>query len=287
MNPNPLATNPQQATAGTKITLLNLDVRPAPFFYKGMSETSLSGSGLQASIAEHPNEDASRDPTLSGSEDRRDSSDQPLSSLGSAPAFGEGNTLLSAPIVKDANKRRKPKNNMTKSNSSFISRVIVHETLAKRMQDRPLDGLYAFANINRAFQWLDMSSSNKVCNPVQYYVWVRVLTDYAQADYMTKVLFTKAHCLCHDVNMVTKSASHIDVIMGFSTGEIIWWEPISQRYARLNKNVSCLEPNFRALRRLTFSGRHQWNSGLTDQMDPRFREPLSSSAHGRLSCSVR
>ena len=25
--------------------------------------------------------------------------------------------------------------------------------------------------------------------------------------------------------------------MGFSTGEIIWWEPMSQRYTRLNKNV--------------------------------------------------
>lgn len=106
---------------------------------------------------------------------------------------------------------------MTKSNSSFISRVIVHETLSKRIQERPTDGLYVFANINRAFQWLDLSSPNK-------------------ADYMTKVLFTKAHCLCHDVNQVTRSANHIDVIMGFSTGEIIWWEATSQRYARLNKN---------------------------------------------------
>lgn len=40
------------------------------------------------------------------------------------------------------------------------------------------------------------------------------------------------------MNPVTKSPSHIDLIMGFSTGEIIWWEPISQRYTRLNKNVS-------------------------------------------------
>lgn len=30
----------------------------------------------------------------------------------------------------------------------------------------------------------------------------------------------------------------MDVIMGFSTGEIIWLEATSQRYARLNKNVS-------------------------------------------------
>ncbi|KAJ2976221.1 hypothetical protein NQ176_g5081 [Zarea fungicola] len=55
-------------------------------------------------------------------------------------------------------------------------------------------------------------------------------------DYFTKILFTKAHCLCHDVNLTTKGASHLDVIMGFSTGEIIWLEPISQRYTRLNKN---------------------------------------------------
>lgn len=63
---------------------------------------------------------------------------------------------------------------------------------------------------------------------------------WRQADYFTKILFTKAHCLCHDVNQITKSTNHIDVIMGFSTGEIIWWEATSQRYARLNKNVrSC------------------------------------------------
>ena len=61
--------------------------------------------------------------------------------------------------------------------------------------------------------------------------------DCFQAEYLTKILFTKAHCLCHDVNKVTKSSTHIDVVMGFSTGEIIWWEPITQRYTRLNKNV--------------------------------------------------
>jgi len=65
----------------------------------------------------------------------------------------------------------------------------------------------------------------------------RELTVPGQSDYLTKILFTKAHCLCHDVNRITKTASHIDVIMGYSTGEIIWWEPVSQRYTRLNKNV--------------------------------------------------
>lgn len=83
-------------------------------------------------------------------------------SIGSAPAFGEGNSSLLSAVGKDAGKRRKPKNNIAKSNSSFISRCIVNESLTKRLQDRPSDGYFAFANINRAFQWLDLSSSQKV-----------------------------------------------------------------------------------------------------------------------------
>jgi hypothetical protein len=65
-----------------------------------------------------------------------------------------------------------------------------------------------------------------------------VVNIQTQVDHLTKILFTKAHCLCHDINQITKAQNHIDLIMGFSTGEIIWFEPISQKYTRLNKNVS-------------------------------------------------
>ncbi|KAK9424184.1 putative catabolite repression protein creC [Seiridium unicorne] len=217
VNPNPLATTPQPATAGTRISLLNLGLRaPPPVFYR-----LPSASNLSTSIAEHPNESRySNDAKSSTDGEGRGTSvsDQPVSSTTPlAPAFGEGNSLLAPEKTKDLNKRRKPKNNMTKSNSSFISRVIINETLSKKLQDRPSDGLFVFANINRALQWLDLSSPSK-------------------ADYLTKILFTKAHCLSHDVNLVTKGPGHLDVIMGFSTGEIIWWEPVSQRYTRLNKN---------------------------------------------------
>lgn len=217
VNPNPLATTPQPATAGTRISLLSLETKsPPPTFFRYPSASALS-----TSIAEHPNEGRySNDAKMSSDGEGQGTSlsEAPVSlNAVSAPAFGEGNTLLAPEKTKDLNKRRKPKNNMTKSNSSFISRVIINETLSKKLQERSNDGVFAFANINRAFQWLDLSSSSK-------------------SDYLTKILFTKAHCLSHDVNQVTKATGHLDVIMGFSTGEIIWWEPISQRYTRLNKN---------------------------------------------------
>ncbi|KAL1841663.1 hypothetical protein VTJ49DRAFT_6769 [Mycothermus thermophilus] len=214
INPNPLSTAPQPATAGTKLTLLNLDVNPlAPAVRTGSRSEGTLGSGQ-----DHTDEaQSSTDARESSSDAGRISSVDVAGFKPTAPAFGESNALLAPAPQKDANKRRKPKNNLTKSNSSFISRVIHHDSFNKRLQDRPRDGLFAFANINRGFQWLDLSSPSK-------------------AEYLTKILFTKAHCLCHDVNRVTRSSTHIDVIMGFSTGEIIWWEPITQRYIRLNKN---------------------------------------------------
>jgi catabolite repression protein CreC len=135
-----------------------------------------------------------------------------------APAFGENNAALSPVIGRgEGLKRRKPKNNIIKSNSSFVSRVIPHEALAKKLSERDQGGSFAFVNINRAFQWLDLSSGNK-------------------AEPMTKILFTKAHVLCHDVNALTKHPTHIDLIMGTSASDIIWYEPMSQKYARINKN---------------------------------------------------
>ncbi|OTA98642.1 hypothetical protein M426DRAFT_17203 [Hypoxylon sp. CI-4A] len=220
INPNPLATTPQPATAGTKLSLLSLETRaPPPALFK-LTPTNTT---LSPSIAEHPSEGRySNDAKLSSDGEGvaasfSDGGPSTSATAISAPAFGDGNALLAPERTKDPNKRRKPKNNMTKSNSSFISRVIINEAFSKKLADRPSDGLFAFANVNRAFQWLDLSSPTK-------------------AEYLTKILFTKAHCLSHDVNLVTKSSSHIDLIMGFSTGEIIWWEPMSQRYTRLNKN---------------------------------------------------
>lgn len=168
INPNPLATTPQPATAGTKLSVLSLSSRRGPpLLYKVDTNKSGKSNALYSSIKEHPSEGRASGDIAPGSSDGARTSltgsapGQQLS-IGSAPAFGEGNSSLQPPITKDAGKKKKPKNNIAKSNSSFISRCIVNETMGKRLQDRSPDGLFAFANINRAFQWLDLSSPTKV-----------------------------------------------------------------------------------------------------------------------------
>jgi hypothetical protein len=208
-NANPLATVPNPPTAGVKLSLISIRPRRnAPQFYN--AKISMSGNSDLRSIRESERE---------GRQSAENSYDGASANDGSTPVFGGGNAALaSAPATgKDALKKRKPKGNIIKSSSSFVSRVITHEALTKRQNEHNPEGLFLFANINRAFQWLDYSSK-------------------AKEEPLTKILFTKAHMLCHDVNELTKSSTHLDVIMGSSAGDVIWYEPMSQKYTRINKN---------------------------------------------------
>lgn len=218
-NPNPLATTISPPTAGTKLSLVVLAPRQhshARIYRPGT--TASTRSELAASIQESPHENLSH---ASEAESHSQNGVTHSSIEGShAPLFGEGNPMLAltnGKDTKDPSKRRKPKSNIVKSNSSFVSRVIPSDALSKRLAERDQAGLIAFANVNRALQWLDLSAPNK-------------------EEHLTKILFTKAHALCHDINAITKGPTHIDVVLGFSTGDIIWYEPISQKYVRINKN---------------------------------------------------
>jgi hypothetical protein len=52
-----------------------------------------------------------------------------------------------------------------------------------------------------------------------------------------RLTFSRAYPTCHDVNLVTSSHEHLDIIIGFNTGDFVWFDPISNRYSRINKNV--------------------------------------------------
>lgn len=212
-NNNPLATTIGPPQAGTKLSVVTFTTRRAPAPHNLFSLATSQGSRSQVP---HSIEEETQSP--------RSDTGSVTNGFHSAAwnehaGFGDNNPALQpvTPAKSKKDQKLKPKNNIVKSNSSYVSRVIPHEGLQKRLSERPIDGLMAFANVNRSFVWLDLSSEIKTEN-------------------MTKVLFTKAHALCQDVNSHTKSQTHIDIIIGFNTGDIIWYEPISQKYARLNKN---------------------------------------------------
>ncbi len=80
---------------------------------------------------------------------------------GKVSAFGAGNPALSTG-TKEATKRKKPKQALSKTTSTFISRFQPSESLSKRLQERSLDGLFAFVNVKRAFEWIDLTSTGAV-----------------------------------------------------------------------------------------------------------------------------
>ncbi|KAI5301228.1 hypothetical protein KEM55_009178 [Ascosphaera atra] len=205
-NPNPLSTTPQPPTCGVKVT---------PVYFENPNPTTRYFPVRAAGNIYWPNAPTTRNGR----------------SLGSAeltPVYGEAlASSLASGSGKDKNKdkdrdpnglhRRKPKSNIVKSGSSFISRVLNYESAPRRLTDRPLDGMFLFANINRAFEWLDLAGKHK-------------------QDPYVKILFTKAHMLCHSVNEWTKSQQHLDAVLGSSLGDILWYELMSQKYTRINKN---------------------------------------------------
>ncbi|KAL8779621.1 MAG: hypothetical protein Q9194_001364, partial [Teloschistes cf. exilis] len=214
-NPNPLATAPPPPTTGVKISVSRINPRKPPQLYKIANTNSTRSNLATYSIKESEKESRSSHDTSSDG-----LAPHSANVAGKTPVFGEDNALLTPATSKDGVKRKKPKTNIVKSNSSWISRVMPHEAMTKRIQEHNPEGLLAFANINRAFQWLDLSSSNDT-----------------KAQHVIKILFTKAHILCHDINLFTKGPNHLELVLGASTGDIMWFEAFSQKYARINKNA--------------------------------------------------
>ena len=149
---NPLATTPTPPKSGVKLSICILNPRKsAPPLYRVDTSTSTRSNLGTYSIKEHEKESRSSHETNSdGTNNTYPSNGTP----GRTPVFGE-DSLVSG---KEGLKRKKPKTNLVKSNSQFISRVILHDQLSKRLQEHKPEDLFVFANIDRAYQWLDLSS---------------------------------------------------------------------------------------------------------------------------------
>lgn len=156
INLNPLATTPTPPKAGIKLSIcITAPRRSSPQLYRTNTSASTRSNLGTYSIREHEKESRSSHDTS------RDSGNPQHSSSGTnerTPVFGEDNILLTPVAGKEGLKRKKPKTNLVKSNSQFISRVIPHDQLSKRLQEHNNEGIFVFANIDRAYQWLDLSS---------------------------------------------------------------------------------------------------------------------------------
>ena len=157
VNPNPLATTPTPPKVGIKLTICITSPRkPSPQLYRLNTSASTRSTLGTYSIRESEKESRSSHETNSNAAITQLPSNN---GSGRTPVFGEGNILLTPIGGKEGVKRKKPKTNLVKSNSQFISRVIPHDSLNKRLQEHNPEAIYVFANIDRAFQWLDLSST--------------------------------------------------------------------------------------------------------------------------------
>ena len=154
MNPNPLATTPVPPTSGVKLSISISDVnRVPPRLYKLNAFNSTRSHLATYSIKESEKESYASHETGSDGIPAQVAEDD--SERLAEPS--EETSMLSPAKGNEGLKRRKPKTNLMKSNSSFISRVIPHDALSKRLQEPNPEALFVFANINRAIQWLDLS----------------------------------------------------------------------------------------------------------------------------------
>lgn len=64
---------------------------------------------------------------------------------------------------------------------------------------------------------------------------------------VARVTFSTAPT-CIDVNQFTRSAERLDVIVGFNSGDLIWIDPVSLRYSRINKGGTLSASGVRQVR---------------------------------------
>ncbi|KAF8637423.1 hypothetical protein AX17_002918 [Amanita inopinata Kibby_2008] len=127
----------------------------------------------------------------------------------------ETHTLFAHPQT--AGKKRssaRPRHNIKTSSSTFITRIQTAEGLNKTLQSKQGDTTFLFYNLAKSYLWVEAGAKSK--------------------EPLSRITFS-AYPTCHDVNMYTASPEHIDIIIGFATGDLIWLDPISSRYCRLNK----------------------------------------------------
>ncbi|KAJ2348713.1 hypothetical protein IWW50_005993 [Coemansia erecta] len=104
---------------------------------------------------------------------------------------------------------------VTKSTSSFVSRIITNENLARWIVDAQT--VYVLFNAPKSLGVVGVQADNF-------------------GETLARLDLAASTPVCFDANRATRSGSRLDVVLGFVQGNIVWYDAISGKYARLNKN---------------------------------------------------
>ncbi|THH12019.1 hypothetical protein EW145_g268 [Phellinidium pouzarii] len=134
----------------------------------------------------------------------------------SPPLAFESPKLFSSPSISMGKKRpaSRPKHNIRTTTSTFVTRLQSVENINRILQNKQGDVSFMFYNHAKNFFWTELGTKAK--------------------EPLARITFS-AFPTCHDVNKQTAKSTNLDIVIGFSSGDLIWFDPISGRYVRLNK----------------------------------------------------
>ena len=154
----------------------------------------------------------------------------PVPEVPTSPAHEQLSTIFSthSPSNTAGGKKKtstRPKHSIRTTSSTFISRIQTAEGLGKHLQSRQGEVTYVFYNYHKGFIWTEVGSKAKV-RLLSYYISSGSLKN-RRSPWPTQEplvrLFFSAYPTCHDVNPATASPDRMDIIIGFNTGDIVWF----------------------------------------------------------------
>ncbi|KZT55092.1 WD40 repeat-like protein [Calocera cornea HHB12733] len=163
----------------------------------------------------HPLPAGEREADESVSDEEHESDSDPAASS-DAPPPTPG--LFAPPAPAPLNGKKKPAarttHNIRSTSSSFVTRIHTTEGLTKHLASKSGDVTFAFYNGAKSFFWYELGAGMK--------------------EPLARVTFA-AFPTCHDINRHTSGSDALDLLIGFNTGDIMWYDPLSSRYVRINK----------------------------------------------------
>lgn len=171
--------------------------------------------GLSVSSSETPDDAPSPDPsTFSPSPESAPTPSMPheqLSNIFSPNPSHPGKKKSAA----------RPKHNMRTTSSTFITRLQNVDNLNKNLQAKSGETTFLFYNSGKSYIWTEAGTKAKVRFPRRL-CEVPVRCSCCFQEPLARIFFS-AYPTCHDINLATVSSDRIDIIIGFNTGDMMWF----------------------------------------------------------------